>query len=69
MVGGKRWRASGGFAGVQPKRWRASGGFAGVQPVACIRKTAVWDIHTRHLARNYPSFLSLRWSEETVSLE
>ena len=49
---------------VGGKRWRASGGFAGMQPVACIRKTAVWDIHTRHLARNYPSFLSLHWSEE-----
>lgn len=54
---------------VGGKRWRASGGFAGVQPVACIRKTAVWDIHTRHLALNYPSFLSLHWSEEIVSLK
>ena len=47
---------------VGGKRWRASGGFAGMQPVACIRKTAVWDIHTRHLdfiGKKQPFYLAL----------
>lgn len=43
---------------VGGKRWRASGGFAGMQLVACIRKTAVWDIHTRHLAELSVIFIS-----------